>query len=68
MRTMSKTAVTAPKAASSTPHTIAAMPTDRTIACGTPTLTTIGTATIAAMTIASDKNASSHMTVRMVRS
>ena len=68
MRTMSTTAVIAPKAASRTPHAIEAIPTARTTACGTPTLATIGTATIAAITIASDKNASSHMTMRMVRS
>jgi hypothetical protein len=68
MRIISAIAVIAPKAASKTALTIDTPPMANTTPRGTPTVATIGVAMKQTTTIATDRNASIHMTDRSVRS
>lgn len=65
---MIATAVIAPNAASSTAQTIEVSATVTTAGRGTPATATIGAATMHTSARARDRNASSHMTTRRVRS
>lgn len=68
IRSMSRTAVIAPKAASSTAQTMAARPRAKTMLRGTPNVATTGLATMQTATSAVDRKASIHITARNVRS